>query len=497
MNEYLSLIGVIPFLVLFIGLTMTKYKSSTVSFLTLCIVIIFAHVFWKTDAEMIARSTAEGFIFALIPIIWVIFAAVFTYYLSVESKGIDSIKKFLVNVSPDKNIQAVIIAFCFGGFLESVAGFGTAVAIPTAMLISIGFKPVKSAVISLVANSVPVAFGALGIPVIALAQITQLDLHTLTVYVAYQLLPFALFIPAALLFIANGRIRGTGKSMGDALFIGAVFTVVQTLIAVFVGPELVAVGGSLVSLIAFIVYRKFRSGKKKKEKYAYLIASVVNYIILLVLVLLTRLIEIPALKSFPFAFKINVGVHPLNIEYLTTPGTLLFISAIIGGMMQGVPVKRMGAVMLIAFDKIKFSALTILAIVALAKVMGNSGMIASVALSLAALSGSFYPFIAPLIGAIGTFVTGSDTSSNILLGELQKTTAINSSLPVEWITASNTAGATAGKMISPQSISVAASTVGITNQESRIMRGTLLYCLGYVVILGAYVYAATRITGLW
>ena len=166
---------------------------------------------------------------------------------------------------------------------------------------------------------------------------------------------------------------------------------------------------------------------------------------------------------------------------------MLFVSAIIGGLIQGLSAKKLSSLTALTARKILPSALTILSIVALAKVMGYSGMIISVAATLTAVAGSGYPLIAPLIGALGTFVTGSDTSSNILLGELQKNAAINTGYSPEWITASNTFGATAGKMISPQSISVAASTVGI-KRESEIIRTTIFFCAGYAFIMGIYVY---------
>ncbi|MFH1768584.1 MAG: L-lactate permease [Candidatus Omnitrophota bacterium] len=483
-----GLVGLIPFLLLFIGLSATKFKSHVVTLFVLAVIIVLSF-FWHMTVDKLAVAAIEGVITALVPITWVIFAAVFTYFVSVETGAMDVVKKFLLDITPDINVQVVIIAFCLGGFLESIAGFGTAVAIPTAMLISIGIKPLKAAVLCLIANSVPVAFGALGIPVIVLSGVTSLDLSLLTKYVAIQLMPFAVLVPVALVLINNETIKGIKRSLLETLFIGVFFTVGQTLTAFFLGPELPALMGSTISLFFFVLYKKFG----KKMAYKKVSWAVINYIILFLLVVLTRLIFKEGLKRPCFNLVIPVGGHTIRIDYLSTPGTLLFVSAVAGGLFQGLRLKKMGQLIIMTVNRIKFSALTIINIVVLAKIMGYSGMISSVAGLVAFVSGRYYPLFAPVIGAIGTFVTGSDTSSNILFGELQKKTALSIGAEPAWITASNTSGATAGKMISPQSISVAASTIGLGAEENKIIRVTMVYCLGYVLILGLYVFLVERL----
>jgi lactate permease len=480
-----GLAGLIPFALLFYGLSATKFKSHLVTFFVLAVTTVLAF-FWHMTLDKLMAVAIEGMVTALVPIIWVIFAAVVTYFITVETGAMETIKKFLFDITPDTNVQVVIIAFCMGGFLESIAGFGTAVAIPTAMLISIGIKPLKAAVLCLVANSVPVAFGALGIPVIILADITALDLALLTKYVAVQLMPFAVLVPAALTIINNGSLKGARKSIIESLFIGISFTIGQIFTAFFLGPELTALIGSIFSLSIFVLYKKFG----QKTQFKKISWAVINYIILFAMVILTRLIFKEGLKHPFFNPVIGISGHSVKIDYLSTPGTLLFVSAVSGGLIQGLSLKEIGCLMVKSADRIKFSAITIMNIVVLAKVMGYSGMITSVAALVVLVSGKFYPFFAPLIGAVGTFITGSDTSSNILFGELQKKTAIGISADPTWIAASNTSGATAGKMISPQSISVAASTVGLGSEENQIIKITISYCLLYVLLLGIYVYFA-------
>ena len=488
----------LPFLTLFFGLTLTRIPSYLISLFTLLLAAFIA-VWNGTDMDLILHALLYGSSFALLPILWVIFAAVFTYFVSVKSGAMETIKAYLTNLSDDENIQAVIIAFCLGGFLESVAGFGTAVAIPTVMLISIGIPAIRAAVIALVANSVPVAFGALGIPVIALAELTHLDLALLTKYVAIQLLPFALLVPAAIVWINSGSFRKGARSLPEALGIGGAFSIIQTMTAFWIGPELVALLGALGSLLVYVLWKKIADRKKNSQDAtgpatSSILKALSNYIILFILVMLTRVLlplaGIESLKRTPFLLLVPIGTHNFKIDWLTTPGTLLILSTLCGAMFQNVRAGQVFESFFETLSKIKFSAMTIVCIVSLAYVMGDGGMIAAAASILAQTAGSLYPLLAPAIGGLGTFVTGSDTTSNILLGGLQKETALKLTINPEWIAASNTSGATAGKMISPQSIAIAAGTVGIRDEKA-IMRKTLLFCAIYLFLLGLFVYSVS------
>ena len=484
-----SLAGLIPFLILFVTLGFTRIPAYIAAVITMLITCVMAFFIWHAPLMHIYHSAMEGIITAILPILWVIFAAVFTYFVSLETGAMDEIKNFLIKICPDMKIQAVLIAFCFGGFLEAVAGFGTAVAIPTAMLISIGFEPVSAAIVCLVGNSVPVAFGALGIPVLVLANVTGLDVKLLTKYIAVQLFVFAFLVPLAMAFLSDTKKKPDFRVCADVLFIGLVFALVQIIVAFFAGPELVAIAASLSSLVSYVIFERIRNPKPDRIMTGKVLLSILPFIILLLLVLVTRLINIPFLNRFPFVITLDFTGHPVRIDYLTTPGTILLFSAITGGICQGITFRKIFKIMLMTALKIKWTCVTIISILILAKVMGASGMITSVASMIAGVSGRFFPLMAPLLGAMGTFVTGSDTSSNILLGELQKQTAISTGYDPSWITASNTAGATAGKMISPQSISVAAATVGIESRQNEIFRKTILYCFIYVLLLGCLIYA--------
>ncbi len=479
----LGLISLIPFLVLFFGILKTKLKLHWITLISVLTSLALS-IIWKPSIETILISTLEGLILALVPIIWVIASAVFTYLISIKTGAMDKIKTFLLGISPDKNIQAVIVAFCFGGFLESVAGFGTAVAIPTGILVSIGFNPIKAAVISLVANSVPVAFGALGLPVIVLSKITELNLTLLTKYVVLQLLPFSLLIPLAIAVISNDGFRNIKNSIKDALKVGIVFTITQTLVGFFIGAELVALMGTIVSIAFLVIEKKIRKELPETDG---IIKAIVNYLILLILVFFSKVLFKETLSSGIFVISLNIAGHIQKIEWLSTPGTLLFISSILGALIQGANSKNIYETLIETLDKIKWSAFAIVNILIIAKVMGSTGMITSLAFLISSISGKMYPLFSGFVGAIGTFITGSDTSSNILFGKLQKETAMTIKVDPSWISASNTSGATAGKMISPQSIAVASATIGLSGKEKQILKSTLPICIVYSLLLGIYV----------
>jgi lactate permease len=494
-----GLIGFIPFLALFGMLAFTRIPAYLATLATMLGTWVLASALWHAPSAALTHAATEGAVTAVLPILWVIFAAIFVYFVSTETGAMDVIRNMLCRACPDLRIQAVLIAFCFGGFLEAVAGFGTAVAIPTAMLITLGCNPVAAATVALVANSVPVAFGALGIPVIALANVTHLDVSTLTRHIAVQLALFAVLVPVGLAKLADRSRPLEGWVVRDALLIGVVFSATQVSVAFVAGPELVAVVASLFSLVLFLVIQQWRSPEAKGLFTLALLRATLPFLILLVLVLVTRLISIPVLQKPPFSSTMTATGHPVKLDFATTPGTLLLLAGVIGGLIQGLRPARLGGLLWKTAKTIKWTSVTIVSILILAKVMTVSGMISSVAVQIAHVSGAMFPSIAPLLGALGTFVTGSDTSSNILLGELQRQTAISTGYDPAWVTASNTTGATAGKMISPQSIAIACSTVGIESRQREIFRKTILYCALYVVAVGLLVWigAVTRIPQAW
>jgi len=511
----------IPILWLLLSLGFFKLSSHIATLTGLLLTCVLAFFTFRMPAAQLGGAVAEGVVFALFPIIWVIISALFVYNVTRKSQSMDTIKEMLTSISPDRRIQGLLLAFAFGGFLESVAGFGTAVAIPAAMMIAIGFEPFQAAVLCLIANTVPVAFGVLGVPIETLSRVSGLSLNTLGLFTSLQLFPFAVILPFILIYVITGSRRGIKGIFGLTLLSGLAFAGAQTITVLLIGPELAAVTGSLSALLVIIIAARIRnrdkslqiwrfeldgpfleseglSEEKGRHRTSKMIKAWMPYILILVLIALTRLVPAAQLlQEAPFVFGkqfyFGEGGKPLVIPLLTSGGSILFLSAIFGGLIQGLSGRDLLTVLCSTLHQTRKTIVTVLSIVALAKVMTYSGMISVIAVLIASGSGIMYPLIAPFIGMLGTFITGSDTSSNVLFGNLQKQTALELKLDPEWITAANASGATAGKMISPQSVSIAASVTGLTDMESRMLRFTLKYCVVYVFLMGVVVMAAQRI----
>ncbi|EKY5010477.1 L-lactate permease [Escherichia coli] len=505
MHDYLLfLLGLTPLLAMIILILKVKMPIHYAVLSTLLITLILGGVFWQTPVMDMGSAVVYGTIKGLWPIVIVILAAIYSYNLMNATKSMDILRNVLASVSDDKRIQVLLISWCFGGFLEAAAGYGTAVAIPIGILIALGFNPLKAAIASLVANTVPTAFGAVGIPVSVLAEQVNLPVTTLSGTIILQLALFNILLPFVIVAIIGGgmkAIRGVGLI---TLMCGISTLIPQYLVAVNLGAELPAFAGSLVSLIVIVFMAKNRKEKTGPE---FLIeasdsASALSYsrgelfracsiYILIFLFILLCSPLFPTIKSAvsqiasPFSFSLSNGSNlSMKIEWVATPGVLIIIASVIGGLIQKASLSCLLNVFVSTVKQLKNSIIAISAIVAMATVMDVCGLIGTLAQSLVDLTGGAYLFIAPVIGALGTFVTGSDTNSNILFGKLQTTAAEKLHVDPLWLAAANTSGATGGKMISPQSIAIAVSATRMDGQGSVIMSGTLKYCFAYIVILG-------------
>lgn len=500
-----TLIALFPLLWILWGLGWKRWRSIVVCPIALGIALILAFFPWSIPPVDALKSLLEGLTLAVWPILWTILAAVYTYRLSVATRAIDGIKSSMISLSPDHRVQTLLITFALGGFLEAVAGFGSAVAIPTGILIALGFSPLVAATASLVANTIPVAFGALGIPVITLAQLTTLPLNTLTLNICLQLFPLVVFLPLFLIYITTQKLTGLRGMIGIGLTAGLTFGLGQTLVGYYLGPELAAIAGSFSAFLGILLYSRIKPGREP-WRVAETQESMADwsprstgdwlrpwwpYLFVLILVVATRMLPfLQFLRQSPLVTEIHffAGSKPLPIDWFAAPGTLLLFSAIAGGLIQGAGPAQQRKVFGESVRQLIPTFLTVISIVALAKVMAHSGMVGQIAASLAAVTGKAFPFFSPLLGALGTFLTGSDTSANVLFGALQKQTALNLHLSPAWLTAANTSGATAGKMISPQSIAIAAAAAGMSGQEGTILRKTMIICLAYATVIGVLVW---------
>ena len=499
-----AFVAFIPIIWLFLSLgvmKMTTYKACSIG---LILTGLLAMLTFNMPGKLLAQSILEGTVYSVLSISWIIVAALLVYNITLKTGALNIIKKMLTNISLDRRMQALIIGFAFGGFLEAVAGFGTSVAIPAGILIAMGFPPLKAAVVCLVSNTVPVALGVLGIPAISLAETTGLQLEKIIYYMCIQLLPFAIVLPLLVVFIVTNDIRKLKGAILPSLLSGLTFAIGQTTVAMFIGVELAAAVGSLCALLTLVIWCKAKKNKQNfrfendnntedaKEDISFkdIVIAWSPYILILIFIILVQLF--PFFNKTPFLlskqFYFGNGGKPITFNWLTSGGSILFMAALIGGIVQGMRVKTFFLTIKETLWQVKFSVLTIVLVVSLAKVMTYCGMISESAMLIAAVSGKFFPFMSPLIGALGTFITGSDTSSNILFGGLQQQTALNLGLNEYWITAGNGAGATAGKMISPQSISIASASIYNAAKENEMMEATIKYCIVYVILMGLFVY---------
>ena len=499
MNDYmLFAIAMIPVLWLIVSLGVLKMPAHKTCSFTVILTLAIAIICWRMKFIDGITATVEGMAIALWPILLVIVAALFTYNLAVETKTMDVIKKMLSSITTDKRIQVLILAWGFGGFLEAVAGYGTAVAIPASILASLGFNPLFAAVICLLANTVPTAFGALGIPVTTLATVTGLEVVHLSYVTSIELAGFIVLIPFLLVILTEKSIKALKGVIGITLVSGITFAVPQIFIAKYLGADLPALVASICSMACTILMAKAMNKEKVETKEDKIglkegVLAWLPYILLCGLILIASPL-VPSINSLLAKASSNIHIYTGDatsttaFSWINTPGMMILIATFIAGLIQNLKFTYMLDVLKRTIIQLKTSFITIMSIVAISKIMSHSGMTSSISFGLCAITGSFYPLIAPLLGAIGTFVTGSDTSANILFGALQTEAAKSLSIDPYWIAAANTAGATAGKMISPQSIAIATSATGLIGSEGKILSTTVKYCLGYVIILGLIVY---------
>jgi lactate permease len=498
------LLATLPIIWLLLSIIKFKLPSWLAAISGVAITIIIAISSFKFPILRVAQSSAEGAFFAVFPICSIIVGALFVYNVTIHTGSMDKIKQVLLSVSPDMRVIVLLIAFSFGGFLEAVAGFGTAVAIPAGILVVMGCDAFVAASVCLLANTVPVAFGVLGIPVITLAQITGTSVGKLSFLTALQLSPFAIVLPIIIVFVASGGIKGVKGTIAISFVCGLVYSFVQTFTAMLLGPELAAVFGALASAAAIVLWTRFFNTmgevanvtQKEKQKWDFeAIIAFMPYVLILFIVFITR--SIPFFSGGVFVLKPqfyfgNEG-KPLVFNIISNGGSVLLLAGFFGGLIQGSKLGDIVNVLLRTIKSTLYTIITVVCVVVLSKIMTYSGMINSLAAALVSASGVGYPFLAPILGMLGTFITGSDTSSNILFGKLQQQTAIMLNMNPDWLIAANTSGATIGKMISPQSIALVCASAGLAGKESGLLKYMIKYCLIFAVLMGVLIYIVAPI----
>lgn len=483
----------LPILAIFWALVFAKWKGHWASLFALAFACLIAYSVFHVPMQTIAFSSVRGMLYGLFPISWIVINTLFLFNLSVESGQFKTIKQYIAAITPDPRLQVLLVAFSFGAFLEGTAGYGAPVAITAAMLVGLGFQPLQAAGICLIANTAPVAFGAVGIPITVLADISGLPEMAISQTVGRTLPFLSLMMPMYLIITLAGW-KQMVAILPALLVSGGSFALLQWFSASFIGPTLPDIIAGLGSLLALWGYLRFRKISTEKEQAEAGVLRAFSPFLLLTLFII--LWGIPTLKR---AFdewaqaKINIGLTEVPIPYLSTPGTAILLAALCSIPLTGLSFLKAAGIYGKTFKQLRYAILTIATIMGFAYLLNDAGITLTLAAAMAN-TGALYPLFAPILGWLGVFITGSDTSSNALFGKLQFETAQRIGLNPLTMVAANASGGVLGKMISPQSIAVAAAGSGLTGSESHLLRYTLkhsfillgIICL--IVLLQAYVF---------
>ncbi|WP_314022625.1 L-lactate permease [Gemella sanguinis] len=523
-NLYISaLVALIPIVFYLVALAGFKVKGWLTGLLTLIVAIVVAVVFFKMPFQFAAMSTIHGMVYGLLPISWIILTSVFLYKMTVKSGHFAIIRDSITSLTDDRRIQALIIAFSFGAFLEGAAGFGAPVAITAALLVGLGFKPLYAAGICMVANTAPVAFGAVGAPVTALdglatyANGTPIAATEIAAMIGRQLPLVSIFIPFYLVLIMAG-FKKTMEVWPALLVSGGSFAIAQFLSSNYMGEQLPDILSSLVSLISIVVLLQFwkpkttwrfegeEDNQKDKENAP---AHSLNDILVAwsPFVVLTIIIFVWTLKPVKAFFK-TIALNPkvplihnniinsishkeiaavFKLDLVGSIGTGILVAALLSKFIIKLSWKDTFKTFVETFSEVKLALLTICFVVGFAYIMNASGMSNTLGYALAATGGAF-KILSPVLGWIGVFITGSDTSSNLLFGKLQQVTAIQVGMDPLVAVAANASGGVVGKMISPQSIAVAAAAVGLVGKESDLLKFTVKHSFILLIVVCIIVY---------
>ncbi|KIY37739.1 L-lactate permease [Pseudomonas sp. 10-1B] len=522
-----ALAAVIPIVFFFLALAVFRLKGHVAGSITLALSILVAIFAFQMPVDMAFAAAGYGFLYGLWPIAWIIVAAVFLYKLTVKSGQFEVIRSSVLSITDDQRLQVLLIGFCFGAFLEGAAGFGAPVAITAALLVGLGFNPLYAAGLCLIANTAPVAFGALGIPIIVAGQVTGIDAFHIGAMTGRQLPLLSLFVPFWLVFMMDG-LRGVKETWPAALVAGLSFAVTQYFTSNFIGPELPDITSALASLVALTLFLKVWQPKRSfSEAKGSVGAAVVQpsgsqpspysfgeiFKAWSPFLILTVLVTIWTLKPFKAAFApggamydfvFNFAIPHLDqlviktapivaaptampavfkLDPISATGTAIFLSALISMAVLKINFKTGLTTFKETFWELRWPILSIGMVLAFAFVTNYSGMSSTMALVLAG-TGAAFPFFSPFLGWLGVFLTGSDTSSNALFGSLQATTAHQIGVNDTLLVAANTSGGVTGKMISPQSIAVACAATGLVGKESDLFRFTVKHSLFFATIVG-------------
>jgi lactate permease len=510
----------LPLLLLLVLLIGFKLKAHAAALIALATALIVAATIFHMPAHLALLATVLGAGYGLFPIFWIIFPVIFMYQLTVRAGRFKLLHECLVGVTEDSRLQLLLIAFLFGAFFEGAAGFGTPVAVCGTILLGLGFSSLEAAGLTLLANTAPVAFGALGIPVIALAGVTGLNTLVLTHAIAALLTPFCVLVPFWLIWVYAGY-KGMVEIWPAILIAGATFGGSQLLIAMLHGPWLVDITAAVVSSTVFVLFLKIWKPKRilnaarqdvthlpRSLSRTHSRAAIKAAVPWVILTLCVAVWGTPKFTTWIDSISsIKIAIHGLDhvvyrmppvvavptpeaavftFNWLSATGTGIFIASILAAVVIGLKPTEIARVFWDTVVSTRFTMITIAALMSLAYVTRFCGLDATLGLAFAR-TGVIYPFFGTLVGWLGTASTGSDTSSNVLFGSLQKFTAQQLGISPFLMASANSGGGVMGKMIAPQSVVVASTATNAYGSEGSIMRFVFLHSFALACLVGILV----------
>lgn len=516
-----ALVAIVPILFIFWALIIKKMKGYKASLFAIVIAILIAIFIYKMPVQLALLSTANGALYGVFPIYWIVLSAVFLFNITVESGQFEIIKHFMASITSDRRLQALLIAFSFGAFLEGTAGFGAPVAITAAMLVSLGFNPLYASGICLIANTAPVAFGSIGIPITVASQVTSIPELAISQMVGRTLPILSVFLPFYLIVLMSGFRKAT-EVLPAVLVSGVSFAFIQWLTSNYLGPALPDVIAGIGSIAALMIFLRFWKPDKtwrfpnepaptininNQYSFTQIFTACSPFLLLTVIIIawgmqpVKELLNSVGQLQFEFpglhnAISDKSGKpipHIYKVNYLSAAGTAILLSAIISIPLIGLTFKDGLRIFIKTFKQLKYPIITIASVLGFAYIVNDSGITITIADALAN-TGFLFPFFAPVLGWLGVFITGSDTSANALFGKLQAATATTIGVDPVVTVAANVSGGVVGKMISPQSIAVAAAAGNLVGKEAALFRFTvkhsfiMLVFICFIVLAQAYAF---------
>jgi L-lactate permease/lactate permease len=533
--------ALLPILFFFLALTRLRMKGHVAGVITVAIAFAVAVFLYKMPVGMALAATGYGFAYGLWPIAWIIVTSVFLYKVTVKTGQFEIIRSSILSITEDQRLQLILVGFAFGAFLEGAAGFGAPVAITAALLVGLGFNPLYAAGLCLIANTAPVAFGAMGIPITVAGKVTGIAAMEIGQMAGRQLPLLSLLIPFWLVLIMDG-FKGIRQTWPALLVAGGSFGLTQFITANYIGPELPDITSALVSLLVLSVFLKFWKPKEifrftnqkmgstpagreaaaaKQSGGSYTAGQIFKawspFGVLTIMVTVWSLAPVKALFTkghalYATVLNFNVpGLHNLviksapivnkptpyeaifKLDLLSATGTAILLAAILSMVILRMDIRSGLKTFGETVAELKKPIFSISMVLGFAMISNYSGLSSTLGLALAG-TGAAFPFFSPFLGWLGVFLTGSDTSSNALFANLQAVTAHQIDVHATLLTAANTTGGVTGKMISPQSIAIACAAVGLAGRESDLFRFTVKHSLlfasviGLITLLQAYVF---------